>query len=285
MDRVSAKPIVMGILNVTPDSFSDGGRYQMLDSAINHAEKMIAAGVDIIDIGGESSRPGAPSLSVQEELDRVMPAIFALRDSGVAISVDTCKPEVMREALLAGVDMLNDISGFRQSASQELLAAFPDSDVGLCVMHMQKTPTEMQLAPSYDDVNSDIIGFLRERVDALLALGVARRRICVDPGLGFGKTLAHNIAILRQLPDYADALGLPLLIGLSRKSMIGAITGKPVEDRMAGSLAGALFALSRGAMILRVHDVAETVDAVKVWRALDKLVSSELADGSLASLT
>ncbi|MBX9870295.1 MAG: dihydropteroate synthase, partial [Burkholderiaceae bacterium] len=198
----SAQPLVMGILNVTPDSFSDGGRYQMLDSAMNHAEKMIAAGVDIIDIGGESSRPGAPSLTVQEELDRVMPAIFALRDCGVAISIDTCKPEVMREALLAGVDMINDISGFRQAAARALLVAFLDTEVGLCVMHMQKTPVEMQIQPSYDDVNHDVIEFLRSRVIELTDLGIAAQRICIDPGLGFGKTLAHNIAILQQLPDY-----------------------------------------------------------------------------------
>lgn len=268
----SAQPLVMGILNVTPDSFSDGGRYQMLDSAMNHAEKMIAAGVDIIDIGGESSRPGAPSLTVQEELDRVMPAIFALRDCGVAISIDTCKPEVMREALLAGVDMINDISGFRQAAARALLTEFLDTEVGLCVMHMQKTPVEMQIQPSYDDVNHDVIEFLHSRVTELTDLGIAAQRICIDPGLGFGKTLAHNIAILQQLPDYVAALGLPVLIGLSRKSMIGVITDKPVEQRMAGSLAGALFTLSRGAKILRVHDVAETVDAIKVWQALSTQV-------------
>jgi dihydropteroate synthase len=272
---VAVRPVVMGILNVTPDSFSDGGRYQMLDSAMNHAEKMIAAGVDIIDIGGESSRPGAPGLSVQEELDRVMPVIFALRDCGVAISIDTCKPEVMREAVLAGVDMINDISGFRLAATRALLSEFLDAEIGLCVMHMQKTPVEMQIQPSYDDVNHDIIEFLRSRVTELTNMGIAAQRICIDPGLGFGKTLAHNIAILQQLPDYAAALGLPVLIGLSRKSMIGAITGKPVEQRMAGSLAGAVFALSRGAKILRVHDVAETVDAIKVWQFLSTQMRQE----------
>lgn len=264
----AAHPIVMGILNVTPDSFSDGGRYQALDAAINHAEKMIAAGVDMIDIGGESSRPGAPSLSIQEELDRVMPAIFALRDCGVAISVDTCKPEVMREALLAGVDMINDISGFRHPASVDLLAEFTDHEVGLCVMHMQKNPLEMQDQPSYEDVNQDIIRFLQTRVLALQQAGIAAQRICIDPGLGFGKTLAHNQSILRHLSWYRQAFDMPLLIGLSRKSMIGALTGKVVEERMAGSLAGALFALAQGAQILRVHDVAETIDAVKVWHSL-----------------
>ncbi len=254
----------MGILNVTPDSFSDGGRYQSLEFAVSRAEQMVASGVDLIDIGGESTRPGSPSVSIEDELARVMPALYALQEAGKALSVDTCKPEVMREAIIAGADMINDINGFRAPGAIE---AVVDSDCCLCVMHMQGTPQDMQAQPVYTDVVREVIDFLRERVDALVAAGVDRERICVDPGLGFGKTVEHNYALLRNTQHIAEELGLPVLIGLSRKSMIGAVTGKPVEERMAGSLAGALAALAHGAKIVRVHDVAETVDALKVWRA------------------
>ena len=261
---LAQRPLVMGILNVTPDSFSDGGRYQALEFAVERAELMIKDGVDIIDIGGESTRPGSPSVPADEELRRVMPAIYALRELGYPLSIDTCKPEVMREAIIAGADMINDINGFRAPGA---IDAVKDSDCALCVMHMQGTPQDMQARPDYEDVVSDVIAFLRERVDALLAAGVARERITIDPGFGFGKSVEHNYALLRSISRMESELGLPVLAGLSRKSMIGAVTGRSVEQRLAGSLAGALAAVAQGARIVRVHDVAETVDALKVWQA------------------
>jgi dihydropteroate synthase len=262
--NLAQRPLVMGILNVTPDSFSDGGRYQALEFAVERAEQMIKDGVDIIDIGGESTRPGSPSIPVDEELRRVMPAIYALRELGYPLSIDTCKPDVMREAIIAGADMINDINGFRAPGAIE---AVRDSDCGLCVMHMQGTPQGMQANPDYDDVVADVIAFLRARIDALLAAGVARERITIDPGFGFGKSVEHNYALLRSISRMEGELGLPVLAGLSRKSMIGAMTGRSVEQRLAGSLAGALAAVAQGARIVRVHDVAETVDALKVWQA------------------
>jgi dihydropteroate synthase len=262
--NLAQRPLVMGILNVTPDSFSDGGRYQALEFAVERAEQMIKDGVDIIDIGGESTRPGSPSVPVDEELRRVMPAIYALRELGHALSIDTCKPEVMREAIIAGADLINDINGFRAPGAIE---AVKDSDCALCVMHMQGTPQDMQAQPAYGDVVSDVIAFLCERVDALLAAGVERERIMIDPGFGFGKSVEHNYALLRSISRMERELGLPVLAGLSRKSMIGAVTGRAVEQRLAGSLGGALAAVAQGARIVRVHDVAETVDALKVWQA------------------
>lgn len=256
--------LVMGILNVTPDSFSDGGRFQSLEFAISRAEEMVADGADMIDIGGESSRPGSPAVPLDEELRRVMPALYALRGLGKPLSIDTYKPEVMREAIIAGADMINDINGFRAPGAIEAVAG---SDCGLCVMHMQNTPQTMQQQPQYADVVDEVIAFLRERIDAMTGAGIARKRICVDPGFGFGKTVEHNVALLRATGRIEQELGLPVLAGLSRKSMIGAITGRPVEQRLAGSLAGALAAVAHGAKIVRVHDVAETVDALKVWQA------------------
>jgi dihydropteroate synthase len=258
------KALVMGILNVTPDSFSDGGRYHALEFAMSRAEEMIADGVDMIDIGGESTRPGSPSVPEDEELRRVMPVLYALRDLGKPLSVDTCKPKVMREAIIAGADMINDINGFRAPGALE---AVVESDCGLCIMHMQSTPQTMQQQPVYADVVREVTDFLRERVGAMEAAGIARERICIDPGFGFGKTVEHNYALLRHIGQMQAELGLPVLAGLSRKSMIGAVTGRPVEQRMAGSLAGALAAVAHGARIVRVHDVAETVDALKVWHA------------------
>jgi dihydropteroate synthase len=259
-----ARARVMGILNVTPDSFSDGGHYQSLEFAISHAEEMIEAGVDIIDVGGESTRPGSPPVSLEDELQRVMPVLYAVRDMGPAISVDTYKPQVMREAIIAGVDMINDVNGFRAPGAIE---AVRDSDCALCIMHMQNDPQHMQLAPSYTDVVAEVIAFLRERVEAMLAAGIDPRRICIDPGLGFGKTVEHNYTLLKSTSRLIAELDKPLLAGLSRKSMVGAVTGKPVEQRMAGSVGGALAAVAQGALIVRVHDVAETVDALKVWQA------------------
>jgi len=261
---LAKRPLVMGILNVTPDSFSDGGRHHALEFAVEGAEQMIRDGVDIIDIGGESTRPGSPSVPIDEELRRVMPVIYALRELGVPLSIDTCKPEVMREAIIAGADMINDINGFRAPGALE---AVRDSDCGLCVMHMQGTPQDMQAQPDYADVVGEVTAFLRARCDALIADGVARERITIDPGFGFGKTVAHNVALLRSISSMQRELGLPVLAGLSRKSMIGAITGRPLDERLAGSLGGALAAVAQGARIVRVHDVAETVDALKVWQA------------------
>jgi dihydropteroate synthase len=261
---LAQRPLVMGILNITPDSFSDGGRFQSLEFAMERAEQMIRDGVDIIDIGGESTRPGSPSVPVREELARVMPAIYALRELGQPLSIDTCKPDVMREAIIAGADMINDINAFRAPGAIEAVA---DSDCGLCIMHMQGTPQDMQAQPVYEDVAAEVSAFLRERVEALLSAGVARERVTIDPGFGFGKTVEHNVALLRSISQLQRDLGLPVLAGLSRKSMIGLLTGRPVEQRMAGSLGGALAAVAQGARIVRVHDVAETVDALKVWNS------------------
>lgn len=260
-----ARPLVMGILNVTPDSFSDGGRFSSLESAVIQAERMIDEGVDIIDIGGESSRPGAVPLPLQEELRRVMPVIYALRDCGKPLSIDTYKPEVMREALAADADMINDIQGFRTADAIDLVKT---STCGVCIMHMLREPTTMQVAPRYEDVVADVSDFLADRARFLQSAGVATARILVDPGFGFGKTQAHNLELLRNIAAIRDRAGAPILAGLSRKAMVGAITGRPVEQRLAGSLAAALAAVSAGADIVRVHDVAETIDALKVWQTI-----------------
>lgn len=260
-----SRPLVMGILNVTPDSFSDGGQFNHLESAVSHAEQMISDGVDIIDIGAESTRPGVAPLPVDEELRRLLPVLYALRDCGKPLSVDTRNPAVMREALMAGADMINDVNGFRTPEAVEAVAS---AGCGLCVMHMQNRPENMQLDPQYDDVVREVTAFLRESVESLMQAGVDRLRICVDPGFGFGKNLQHNLQLMKELQAMKESLGLPMLVGVSRKSMIGQITGKPVAERMAGSVAAAMVAADRGADILRVHDVAATVDALKVRHAL-----------------
>ncbi len=265
LKQQGARPLVMGVVNVTPDSFSDGGHFFSLDAALSHAEQMIVDGVDIIDIGGESSRPGAQPLSLDEELRRVMPLLYALRDYGKPISVDTCKPEVMHEAIHAGADMINDINGFRAMGA---LTAVKDADCALCIMHMLNNPQTMQAGPEYREVVGEVAGFLQERATIMQDAGIAGERLCVDPGFGFGKTLDHNLALLGHLSEIRAATALPVLAGLSRKSMLGAITGKPVEQRLAASIAAALAAAEQGAAILRVHDVAETVDALKVWYAV-----------------
>ena len=264
IDGPSFRPLVMGVLNVTPDSFSDGGRFSSLDTAITQAEHMIESGVDIIDIGGESTRPGAPPVPVEEELRRVMPVIYALRDAGKPLSIDTRRPEVMREAIEAGADMINDINGFRAEGSLRLLR---DSDCALCIMHMQGEPQTMQQAPHYMDVFGEVSHFLMQRCEEALASGISRQRLCIDPGFGFGKTLDHNLTLLSRLGEMQSVVGMPLLAGLSRKSMIGKLTGKPAAERVAGSLAAVLFAVQQGARIVRVHDVADTVDALAVWQA------------------
>ncbi|MBC3906509.1 dihydropteroate synthase [Undibacterium umbellatum] len=267
LSGAQSRTLVMGVLNITPDSFSDGGKYLHLESAIARAEQMIEDGVDIIDIGGESSRPGSAPLALDEELGRVMPVIYALRDCGKPLSIDTYKPQVMREALLAGVDMINDIQGF---CSPDAIAAVQNADAALCAMHMQNTPTDMQISPEYADVNQEVKVFLRERLAAFEQAGIEAERICLDPGFGFGKTLEHNVAMFRHLPELQQELGLPVLVGVSRKSMIGGLTGRAAPERLAGSVAAALVAKQMGANIIRVHDVAETVDAYKVWDALSR---------------
>jgi dihydropteroate synthase len=262
--HANQRPLVMGILNTTPDSFSDGGHYYSLEFAIARAEAMIAAGVDMIDIGGESTRPGSPAVSLEEELRRVMPLVYALRDCGKPISVDTYKPEVMKEALIAGADMINDINGF---CAPGAIDAVKDSDAGLCIMHMRGNPQSMQQRPQYDDVVEEVAVFLQERVHVLVQAGVKHGQLCIDPGFGFGKTKAHNYALLQHTRTLIERLQLPLLAGMSRKTMIGDVTGKPVEERLAGSLGAAIAAAAQGAMIVRVHDVAETIDALDVWQA------------------
>jgi dihydropteroate synthase len=261
----ASRPLVMGILNITPDSFSDGGAFQRLESAIGRADQMIAEGVDIIDIGAESTRPGVMPLPDGEELNRLLPVLYALRDCGKPISVDTRNPKVMREALLAGADMINDVNGFRTPDAVEAVA---ESDCGLCVMHMQNNPEDMQIAPHYENVVKEVGDFLRSAAARLQELGVSRQRICIDPGFGFGKNLEHNLDLFKNLASIKEELDLPVLVGVSRKSMIGHLTGKPVQERLPGSVAAALCAAARGADIVRVHDVAATVDALKVWRAL-----------------
>ncbi|MFC4418355.1 dihydropteroate synthase [Cupriavidus pampae] len=259
------RPLVMGILNVTPDSFSDGGRHASRDAALRHAEQMIAEGVDIIDIGGESSRPGSAALPLDEELARVMPIVEALRDCGRPLSIDTYKPEVMRAALAGGADLINDIWGFRMPGAVEAVAA---GDAGLCVMHMQRDPQTMQEDPHYSDVVGEVADFLRERVSTLRTAGVSEERISLDPGFGFGKTPDHNLRLLAQMSRLAID-DLPILAGLSRKSTLGAIIGgKPPIQRVAASLAAAVCAAERGAFIVRVHDVEQTVDALKTWWAI-----------------
>ncbi len=258
-------PRIMGILNVTPDSFSDGGCFDRLDAALAHAEAMVEAGADLLDVGGESTRPGARPVSEAEELERVIPVIEALAARfDVPVSIDTSKPVVMREAVAAGAAMINDVNALRAEGALATAAA---AGVPVCLMHMQGEPRTMQQAPHYDDVVTEVRDFLLARARACEAAGIARDAIVLDPGFGFGKTLAHNLALLRHLPVLCDT-GYPVLAGISRKSMIGALTGREVDARLAGSLAAALLALEGGARILRVHDVAETRDVLRVWAAV-----------------
>ncbi|KVP99329.1 dihydropteroate synthase [Burkholderia ubonensis] len=266
------RPLVMGILNATPDSFSDGGRFLAHDDALRQAERMLAEGADILDIGGESTRPGAPPVPLDEELARVIPLVEALRPLNVPLSIDTYKPAVMRAALAAGADLINDIWGFRQTGA---IDAVRDGNCGLCAMHMIGEPQTMQVhEPDYRDVVADVREFLAERAQALMDAGVAAERICVDPGFGFGKAvIEHNYALLAALPDTTparpDGRPYPILAGMSRKSMLGAVIGdKPPIERVAASVAAAVCAVERGAAIVRVHDVAETVDALKIWSAV-----------------
>ena len=260
-----SRPLVMGIVNVTPDSFSDGGQHLQRDAAIAHARQLIAEGADIIDIGGESTRPGAQPVSIQQELDRVLPIIEGLRGAPVPISIDTCKPQVMQAAIAAGVQMVNDINALQDAAAMHAVAA---GNVAVCLMHKQGDPQTMQAQPHYQDVVAEVCDFLRGRIAAAAASEIGRERIVIDPGFGFGKTLEHNLALLRGLGKLAD-LGVPILAGLSRKSMLGALTGQDVGQRMPASIAAALLAVQRGTNIVRVHDVRATVDALKIWNAVN----------------
>lgn len=259
-----ANPLIMGILNVTPDSFSDGGRFYTPEQAREHAQTLIAQGADILDVGGESSRPGAASVSTQEEMDRVLPIVEALAQASVPVSVDTTKPEVMRAAIAAGAAIINDITSLSSPSALEVLAG---SDAAVCLMHMQGAPRTMQQAPHYENVVQEVSDYLSARVLLARAAGIADERMIIDPGFGFGKLLEHNLRLLAQL-DQLQKLNLPVLAGLSRKSMLGQITGRPVEDRLPASLAAALIAVAKGAKILRVHDVAATRDALAVWQAV-----------------
>lgn len=258
------RPRVMGILNVTADSFSDGGRFLAEARAVEHGLALASDGADLVDVGGESTRPGAEPVPLEVELSRVLPVVRALAREGVAVSVDTMKPEVMRQAIDAGCAMVNDVNAFRADGA---IAAVAASRVGLCAMHMRGTPATMQSDPHYDDVVGEVGAFLLERARALEAAGVPRGRIAIDPGFGFGKAFAHNATLLAGLGRLV-ALGYAVVAGLSRKRMIGEITGRPVGERAAGSIAAALLAVQNGAQIVRVHDVKETVDALKVWSAL-----------------
>ncbi len=260
----NTKPLVMGILNATPDSFSDGGQFYQRDAGLKQAEKMITAGVDIIDIGGESTRPGAEPVALQEELDRVLPVIEALKDCGVALSIDTYKPETMRSALDLGVDCVNDIWALRQEGAVEVVK---QSNCGVVLMHMQRDPQTMQFNPNYTNVVQDVQAFLLERCALLEELGVASDRIAIDPGFGFGKSLEHNYQLLAQF-QLLTQHGYPVLAGISRKSMLGKVTNQEVGDRLIPSIAAAILAVERGAQIVRTHDVRETVDALKIWQAM-----------------
>ncbi|RUO21181.1 dihydropteroate synthase [Aliidiomarina iranensis] len=255
---------VMGILNVTPDSFSDGGRYNSIKAAVQRASEMVTAGADWLDVGGESTRPGAADVAENEELERVIPVIEAIkREFAVHISVDTSKPAVMREAVAAGAEMINDVRALREPGA---LAAAAVTNAKVCLMHMIGQPRTMQEAPEYENLVADIKSFLQERINACEAAGISRERILLDPGFGFGKTVRHNYELLHRLQCFQE-FELPLLIGLSRKSMLGKVTGKDVDERLAASIAGATIAMMKGAAVLRVHDVAETKDAVKVVTA------------------
>lgn len=254
----------MGVVNTTPDSFSDGGQFLDPQAAITHARRLVEEGADILDIGGESSRPGARAVSEDEELQRVLPVLKALKD--FPVSVDTRRPAVMRAVLAEGAAMINDIEALEAPGALEAVA---QSDCGICLMHKQGDPATMQNAPSYKDVAAEVLGYLSSRVSACEKAGVSKDRICIDPGFGFGKTVEHNFKLLKQLASFA-APGVPVLAGWSRKSTLGTITGRPVTERLAASLAAALLAVQHGAKIVRVHDVKETRDVLAVLRAMER---------------
>lgn len=258
-------PVVMGVLNVTPDSFSDGGRFAALPAALAEAERLASEGAAIIDVGGESTRPGAAPVAVDEELRRVIPVIEHLVERlAVPVSVDTSKPDVMRAAIAAGASMINDVTALRTPGAIETVA---ESDVALCLMHMQGEPRSMQQAPRYMDVLAEVRDFLHGRVARCVEAGISVSRLVIDPGFGFGKTLEHNLELLRRLPELV-AVGYPVLVGLSRKSMIGKLTGRAEGERLGGSLALATLAVLSGARIVRAHDVGPTIDAIRIVAAV-----------------
>ncbi|NEX15560.1 MAG: dihydropteroate synthase [Halochromatium sp.] len=274
------EPRVMGILNVTPDSFSDGGDFVSVARALEHAEAMVAEGAAIIDVGGESTRPGAEPVAEALEIERVVPVIEALAARiSVPISIDTSKPGVMRAAASAGAGLINDIAALR---APEALAVAAETGLPVCLMHMQGQPRTMQQQPHYEDVVADVIRFLRSRITACEQVGIPRHRLLVDPGFGFGKRLAHNLSLLARLEQLTE-LRLPLVVGLSRKSMLGALTGREVRDRVAAGVAATSIALAHGAAIIRTHDVAAAVDAVRVFTAVAE-VKHQVATGSSAIL-
>jgi dihydropteroate synthase len=256
-------PRVMGIVNVTPDSFSDGGKFNTTDKAVAHGMQLIEQGADILDIGGESTRPGATPVPLDEELNRVIPVIKALVKAGIPLSIDTYKPEVMRAAIDAGVDIVNDVCALQEDGALEIVAA---SKVGLCLMHMQGRPQTMQADPQYQDVVKEVADFLAARLKAAEQAGIARGRIVLDPGFGFGKRTSHNLTLLNHLSSL-QSLGLPLLVGLSRKSVLGQVVGLSVDERIHASIAASVVSVMKGANIVRVHDVKPTVDALKIVSA------------------
>ena len=262
-----SQPRVMGIVNVTPDSFFDGGMYGSTHAAMAHCDALAAAGADLLDIGGESTRPGAAAPVLEEELARVLPVLRHAVTLGLPVSVDTSRPELIRAALDLGVDIVNDVRALQRPGAMDCVARHPRA--GVCLMHMQGEPGTMQAAPVYADVVAEVLDFLRRRVAAAKAAGIAAERIVVDPGIGFAKSVAHNVELLARQQEL-QVLGHPILVGWSRKSTLGTITGRPVGERLAASLAAALAAVQRGATVLRVHDVAATVDALKVWRCADR---------------
>ena len=261
------RPLIMGVINVTPDSFSDGGKFIELKQAVSHAEALIAEGADMLDIGGESTRPGAAPVGLDEERRRVLPVLERLVSGAVPVSIDTQKPALMREALAAGASMVNDVNGFRKSGALEAVAA---SNAAICIMHMQGEPHSMQQNPSYGDVTAQVREYLVERVQAAEAAGIARDRIVIDPGFGFGKTLAHNIELLQRLRHF-QGVGAAMMAGISRKAMLGKITGRDPAQRVYASVAAALIAVQNGAQIVRVHDVAATRDVLAVWHAVSQV--------------
>ena len=264
-----SRPLIMGVLNVTPDSFSDGGKFLQLKQSLSHAEVLIAEGADILDIGGESTRPGAAPVSLDEERRRVLPVLEKLASGTIPVSIDTQKPELMREAVAAGASLINDVNGFRAPGAFEAVAG---SNAALCIMHMQGEPRSMQHNPSYNNVIDEVRDYLVARVRAAEAFGIARERLVIDPGFGFGKTLVHNLELLRRLREFHGIAGA-LLAGLSRKSLLGTLTGREPAQRVHASVAAALLAVQNGAQIVRVHDVAATKDALAVWQAVQDSVA------------
>lgn len=262
-----ARPLVMGIVNTTPDSFSDGGHCLSARAAISHAFKLAEAGADILDVGGESTRPGAAPVAADEEMRRVLPVVEALVQRGLVVSIDTRKPGVMRAAIAAGASMVNDVSALQEEGALEIVAA---SGAAVCLMHMRGEPRSMQTAPVYDDVVTEVKAFLEARLAAATAAGIARESLLIDPGFGFGKTLEHNLALLKGLPRFAE-LGVAVLVGMSRKAMLGALSGRGVHEREFAGVAAHLAAVARGARVVRVHDVAAMRDALAVWNAIEDI--------------